>query len=368
MIPLVNLTKQYANLKNEIDAAIAAVIAESAFIGTPANRFVAKFERDFAAFIGTKHAIGVANGTDAIEIALKALSIGAGDEVIVPALSWISTSEAVSNCGATPIFVDIHPQYYTMDPTKLERAITPKTKGIIPVHLYGLPAPMDEIIAIAKKHKLFVIEDCAQAHGAKYKDRNIGTFGDMATFSFFPGKNLGAYGDAGGIVTNEKILADTARLILNHGQRAKHEHLIEGRNSRLDGIQAAILSVKLPYLTEANQKRRTHAKKYDELLQGHGFDLQTVPYKTEPVYHLYAIQSDTRDTIIGRLKEHGIESAIHYPTPLPLLPAYASHGYRKGDFPVAERVTSRILSLPMFPELTDADIELIAATVISAKP
>lgn len=368
MIPLVDLTKQYANLKREIDAAIAAVIAESAFIGTPSNKFVAKFEREFAAFVGTKHAIGVANGTDAIEIALKALSIQSGDEVIVPALSWISTSEAVSNCGAIPVFVDIHPKYYTIDPTKIEQAITPKTRGIIPVHLYGLPAEMDAIMKIARKHKLFIIEDCAQAHGAKYKDRNVGTFGHMATFSFFPGKNLGAYGDAGGIVTNNDTLAETARLILNHGQRAKHEHLREGRNSRLDGLQAAILSVKLPHLTEANEKRRAHAKRYDNVLKGHSLDLQTAPKEVEHVYHLYVIQSDNRESIINCLKKQGIESAIHYPRPLPLLPAYASRGYNKKDFPVAERVTSRILSLPMFPELSNRDLDLIAKTVISVQP
>lgn len=362
-IPLVDLKKQYDSIRGKIDQAIQAVINDTAFIGGSSNKYVAEFENDFAKYIGAKHCVACGNGTDAIEIALKTLGIEVGDEIIVPALSWISTSEAVSFCGATPVFVDIHPKYYTIDTNLIERAVTKRTKAIIPVHLYGLAAEMDKIMLIAKKHNLIVIEDCAQAHGAMYKGKKVGTFGQIATFSFFPGKNLGAYGDAGCIITNDQKLAEIVRMIGNHGQRKKHDHIFEGRNSRMDGIQAAILNVKLPYLDEWNNERIGNAKIYDKLLSDSDLVLQTYPDYVKHVYHIYAVQTEKREDIMRILKENQIECSIHYPTALPLLEAYKNREFKEENFSVASKVTSKILSLPMFPELGEDQIKHICKII-----
>src|SRR5438874_10010181 len=262
-IPLVDLKAQYATIKNEVDQAIANVLADTAFIS---GKYAKIFEQEFAPYAGLQHCIGCGNGTDALELALAALGIGPGDEVLVPAFTWVSSAFCVSQLGAKPVFVDMLPTLYTIDPSKIEAKITSRTKAIIPVHLYGLPAEMDEIMAIARKHKLHVIEDCAQAHGATYKGRKVGTFGDIACFSFYPGKNLGAYGDAGCLCTNNEDLATKARKIANYGGLTRHEHEFAGRNSRLDGIQAAILTVKLKYIDRWNQARQRHAKAYTDAL------------------------------------------------------------------------------------------------------
>lgn len=361
-IPFVDLKAQYVSIRSEVDAAIAAVISDTAFIGGN-NKYVQKFEGEFAAYLGSKHCMSCANGTDSLEILLKAFGIGSGDEVIVPAHSWISTSEAVGNVGAKPVFVDTLEKYHTIDPGKIEEKITSSTKAIMPVHLYGLPAEMDEIMALAKKHNLIVIEDCAQAHGAEYKGKKIGTIGHAASFSFYPGKNLGAYGDAGAMVTNDDTIAAKARMIANHGQLKKHDHVIEGRNSRLDGIQAAVLSVKLKYLDQWNAARINNANYYLKLFSSSAIQLPQTPSYSKQVFHLFVISVNDREKLSIDLRSAGIETAIHYPMPLPLLKAYAHENYTPQQFPVAANTTAHILSIPMFPELNAAQMEHVVASI-----
>lgn len=361
-VPLVDLKVQYQNIKKDIDAAIESVILSSAFIK---GKFVEEFEQQFSAFSGISHCIGCANGTDAIEIVLKALGLGPGDEVIVPANSFIATSEAVSSVGAKPVFVEHHPDLYTIDASKIEAAITPRCKAIMPVHLYGLPAEMDKIMALAKKHALKVIEDSAQAHGAVFRGKKIGTFGDAATFSFFPGKNLGAYGDGGAIATNDAALAEKCRMLANHGRVDKYDHIFEGRNSRLDGLQAAILSVKLKHLALWNAARRDHAGYYTELLSDTGLTLPRIPDYSEHVFHLYVVRTANRSKIQAGLKEKGVESGVHYPIPLPFLKAYAHMKLGADKFPVAAAQKEQILSLPMFPEMTREQIQHTVQTLKS---
>ncbi len=362
MIPFVDLKAQYVSIKKEIDNAIENVIRDTAFVGGSGNKYNQEFEKVFAAYIGTKYCVGCGNGTDAIEIIVKALGLGPGDEVIVPALTWIATSEAVSSCGATPVFVDVDQTTYTIDTKKIKRAITTKTKAIIPVHLYGLPADMDEITKIAKTHSLLIIEDCAQAHGAEYKGKKVGTFGVAATFSFFPGKNLGGYGDAGAIVTNDEGLAIKTRMLANHGMLKRHEHEFEGRNSRLDGLQAAILSVKLKHLDKWNNNRIKNAALYDKYIISNIITPKT-PDHHKHVYHLYVIQSQNRDRLKEKLKEEEIEASIHYPTALPYLKCYQHLRYTEKDFPIAYSLSKKILSLPMFPELTEEQIKCVTKII-----
>lgn len=360
MIPFVDLKAQYQSIKEELDAAMQAVIDNTAFIG---GSYAAKFEQEFAAYLGVQHCVACANGTDSLEILLRVLGVGAGDEVIVPAISWISTSEAVSSLGGVPVFVDIDPTYYTIDINQIEAAITEKTKAIIPVHLYGQPVDMPRLMKIANKHGLKVLEDCAQAHGATINGQKIGTFGHCASFSFYPGKNLGAYGDAGGMVTNDPAIATIARRIANHGQEGKHNHLMEGRNSRLDGLQAAVLSVKLPYLEQWTEARIANAKHYDKLLADSGLELPQILDQGRHVFHLYVIRSKEREALMQHLKDQKIGVAIHYPTALPFLECYADRGYQAQDFPVAHQVTQEILSLPMFAELTEAQQAEVVASI-----
>jgi dTDP-4-amino-4,6-dideoxygalactose transaminase len=361
-----DIKRQYQTMKSEMDKAIAEVIENTAFVGGSGNKYVSAFEAAFAQYLGQEAFVGCANGTDSIEILLKAAGIGAGDEVIVPALSWISTSEAVSSIGATPVFVDITEDTFGINTALIESKITKKTKAIIPVHLYGCPADMDPIMKIAKKHNLFVLEDCAQAHGAKYKGQLIGTIGDAASFSFYPGKNLGAYGDAGGMGSRDKKILDTARMIANHGQLKKHQHKMEGRNSRLDGIQAAVLSIKLNYLNDWNNKRRELAKMYTNLLEGVNIVLPIEPNYANHVYHLYVIKTDNRTKFIEFLSQKGIQTAIHYPSPLPFLEPYNKFGQNKPeDFPIAFKIKDKIVSIPMFPELTMDELKYVVTNIKS---
>lgn len=358
-VPFVDLKAQYDAIKADIDEAISDVITATNFIG---GVQVSQFEKEFSKYIGIEHCIACANGTDAIEMALSALGIGAGDEVIVPAISWISTAEVVNTVGADPIFVDLIEREYTIDPKQVEDAITDNTKAIIPVHLYGAPARMHEVLAIAKKYDLYVIEDCAQAHQAQINGQNVGTFGDIATFSFYPGKNLGAYGDAGGVVTNDPHLAEKVKMIGNHGQLKKHDHRLLGRNSRMDTLQASILRAKLPYLNDWTVSRNQVALWYGRYLKEEIVKPKSIE-GFEHAYHLYVIRTKHREVLTRAFDEHGIGYGIHYPIPLPFVKAYLYKGYEKGDFPVAERLSKEILSLPVFPEISEEQVKFVASVV-----
>jgi dTDP-4-amino-4,6-dideoxygalactose transaminase len=362
-IPFVDLKSQYLSLKQEFDEAILKVLSETAFVS---GKYAKAFEEQFAEYLGVKNCVAVANGTDALEIGLKAIGVGSGDEVLVPANTFFATSEAVGNVGAKAVFVDIEPNFYNIDPSKIEEKITPRTKAIIPVHLYGLPAEMDEIMALARERGLKVLEDCAQAHGATYKGKKVGAFGNAATFSFYPSKNLGAFGDAGAIVTNSQETAETARLIANHGQIAKNRHSLIGRNSRLDGIQAAVLSLKLPHLDAWLEARRRNATLYNELLSDTGLQLPFAPEHSRHTYHLYVVQVPNRAAVQQKLSDDGIETGLHYPTALPFLEAYADLNYQPADFPVAHAQMSKILSLPMYAELTEEMIEKVCRSLKNA--
>jgi dTDP-4-amino-4,6-dideoxygalactose transaminase len=360
-IPFVDLHAQYLSLKDEIDAAIARTIANSSFVRGPD---VEAFEGEYSAIVGAVHTISCANGTDALYIAMKALGVQRGDEVITTAQSWISTSETIGQHGATPIFVDIDPLTSTIDVTKIADKITSRTVGILPVHLYGQMADMPAIMAIADRHKLWVIEDCAQAHLATIEGRQAGRYGTIATWSFYPGKNLGAMGDAGAITTDDPALARHMGAFARHGGLVKGEHEIEGMNSRLDGLQAAILRVKLPHLPAWTARRRTIAARYDELLSGiQGIATPIEAEGREHVYHLYVIEADDRDGLALALKARGIPTVVNYRRALPFLPAYARLGHSLEDFPVAARLQDRILSLPIFAELTEAQQDQVAAAV-----
>lgn len=361
-IPFVDLKAQYHSIRSEIDVAMQQVMEQTAFIGGN-NSFVQQFEQAFAQYLGIKHVMSCGNGTDSLEILLKAYGIGTGDEVIVPAMSWISTSEVVSAVGARPVFVDIDPVYYTIDPSKIEAAITSRTKAIIPVHLYGQPADMDPIMNVAATHNLIVIEDCAQAHGALYNGKMVGTIGHASSFSFYPGKNLGAYGDAGAMATNDDRIAAVCRMIANHGQQGKHNHIMEGRNSRLDGLQAAVLTAKLPHLQQWTMQRQQHAQQFTSLLQHHSIVTPQVRASGAHVFHLYVVQVPDRNQLAQRLKDKGIETAVHYPVALPFLTCYQHYQHTAEQFPVAASFQHKIISLPMYAELTTENITYISEQV-----
>lgn len=349
-VPYADLGLQYQSIKDEIDGAIAAVIRDSAFIRGP---YVDAFEREFAEAASVKHCVSCANGTDALYLAMAALKVKPGDEVITTAHSWISTSAMITHAGATVVFCDTDGETFTIDPAAIEAAITPRTVGIIPVHLYGQPADMDAIMVIARRHGLWVVEDCAQAHLARYKDQPVGTFGAAATYSFYPGKNLGAFGDAGAVVTDDAALAEHMTMLARHGGLVKHKHLIEGINSRLDGMQAAILSAKLKHLKAWTKARQDAAAVYDAgLNQLDGVEVPRVAPDRTHVYHLYTIKHNKRDALASYLGENGVQTAINYPTALPLLPAYARFAHRSEQFPRAFDDQNKILSLPMFAEIT----------------
>jgi dTDP-4-amino-4,6-dideoxygalactose transaminase len=355
-IPFVDLQAQYQSIKKDIDEAIQLVIENAQFIGGPQ---VKQFEESFAALHHTPYCISCANGTDSLEIIMKAMGIKEGDEVIVPAISWISTSEAVSAVGAKPVFVDIEEEFYTINPELISEKITERTKAIIPVHLYGQPAHMPRIMELASQYGLKVIEDCAQAHLASIDDKLAGTWGNAASFSFYPGKNLGAYGDAGCIITQDEKLATDCRRITNHGQLKKHDHQTEGRNSRLDTLQAAILLAKLPHLKEWTNARVQHADLYKQLLINTNLKTPSTRSGTQHVFHLYVVRTSHREELIQYLREKNINTAIHYPKALPFLPCYSKYGHKENDFPVAYQCQHEILSLPMYPELTLPMIEYI---------
>ena len=358
-IPFVDLHAQYLSIKPEIDAALADVITQSAYIRGP---HVDAFEKAWAATLGMKHCISCANGTDAIYIAMRALKIQPGDEVITTAHTWIATSETITQAGARVVFCDTDDETFTIDPAQIERHITSRTVGIIPVHLYGQPADMDPIMAIARKHKLWVIEDCAQAHLARYKGKLVGTFGDVATYSFYPGKNLGAYGDAGCALTNDDALADWMATFARHG--GKGDHVMEGINSRMDGFQGAVLNVKLPHLSAWTKARQHVAAKYDQLLQGLGEVLTPrVGPDREHVYHLYVIRTGHRDALRKYLTAAGVSTVLNYPRALPFYPAYAYLKHSPKDFPVAYANQSRILSLPIYPEMPEQAVEYVSGQI-----
>ena len=360
-VPFNDLRKQYLDLKNEIDFVIKDIIDRSLFIRGP---YVEKFEKIFAKEIGVDYCVSVANGTDALYIAMKALGLKAGDEVIVPAHSWISTSETVTQANGKVVFCDTDEDTFTIDPEQIEKSITTKTVGIIPVHLYGQPADMDSIVQIAQKHNLWILEDCAQAHLAVYKGKMVGTFGDVATFSFYPGKNLGAMGDAGALVTKNSMIAETASMYARHGGLKKGIHQIEGINSRMDGIQAAILSVKLPHLVSWTDKRQKIANNYNIQLETiKNLKTPKVAQERKHVWHLYVIKHEDRDELAKYLLKNGIQTLINYPVALPFLPAYAKYNYKPEDFPNAYSNQSKILSLPLYPGMDVGKINYVVEKI-----
>lgn len=359
-VKFVDLSAQHKALEPEIKDVFNRVLANCSFVLGPE---VEKFEKAFAAYCGVAHCVAVTNGTAAIQLALQGLGVGLGDEVITVAHTFVATAEAINATGARPVFVDIDPLSYTMDPAMLEVAITPRTKAIIPVHLYGQPADMDAINAIASRHNLLVIEDSCQAHGAKYKGRRAGSLGNAACFSFYPSKNLGACGEGGAVTTNDPELAKKLRMLRDHGSVKKYEHDFPAYNLRLEGIQGGVLAVKLPHLDGWNENRRVLAKRYNELFAGSKVAVPQQMRYAEHVYHLYIIVVEDREALRRALTEHGIENGLHYPVPLHLQKAYADLGYKKGDFPVSEHVASNHVSLPMYAELPLEHVEHVAKTV-----
>ncbi|MGA3187014.1 MAG: DegT/DnrJ/EryC1/StrS family aminotransferase [Bryobacteraceae bacterium] len=363
MIPFVDLKAQYLSIKPEIDAAVFAVLESSQFI---LGKYVEAFEKDFAAYCGATHAMGVNSGTSALHLALLAAGVGAGDEVITTPFTFVATAAAIHYCGARPVYVDIDPASFTIDPARIEEAITARTKAILPVHLYGQPADMDPILAIAKRHNLIVIEDAAQAHGAEYKGRRVGSIGDMGCFSFYPGKNLGAYGEGGAVTTNNDDCAKAIRTLRDWGQSRKYHHDLRGFNYRLEGMQGAILGVKLKHLERWTEARRTNAALYTEYLAGADVATPVEMDYSRHVYHVYAIRTGSREALAQELNAQGVQTGIHYPIPVHLQKAYADSAYKLGDFPHAERAANEVLSLPMFPELTEEQVRQAAGAVAAA--
>jgi len=363
MIPFLDLKAQYASIKPDIDAAIARVLASSQFA---LGEEVAAFEREFAAYVGAKEAVGVNSGTSALHLALLCAGVGPGDEVITVPNTFVATIAAVGYTGARAVLVDVDPRWFTIDVNQIERAITRRTKAILPVHLYGQPADMDPILEIAKRYNLTVIEDAAQAHGADYKGRRCGSIGDLACFSFYPGKNLGAYGEGGMVTTSNPDYARTLRMLRDWGQDRRYHHVIKGFNYRLEGIQGAILRVKLRRLEDWTERRRAHARRYGELLAGSGVQTPEEMPDARHVYHIYALRTSGRDLLQATLHQAGVQSGLHYPIPVHLQPAYADLGYKAGDFPSAERAAAEELSLPMFAEMTDDQLQEVVRVVRGA--
>jgi len=359
-VAFVDLAAQYRAIEPEVNEAIAKVLRETDFI---LGHAVEAFEREFAAFCEAKHAVGVDSGTSALELALRAFHIGPGNEVVTVANSFIATALAISHVGATPVLVDVDPQTCTMDPKALLNVITPRTKAIVPVHLYGHPADMDPIMEIARKYGLVVVEDACQAHGARYKGKRVGSLGHAAAFSFYPGKNLGAYGDGGVVITNDSTVAKSVEMLRNYGQREKYDHVLRGFNHRLDTMQAAVLRVKLKYLDRWNEARREHEQLYAQLLADTDVIRPKESNYAESVWHLYVVRVKERDSLKAYLAERGIATAIHYPIPIHLQLAYRDLGHTAAAFPVTEKLAGQILSLPMYPELTKNAIDIVADAV-----
>jgi dTDP-4-amino-4,6-dideoxygalactose transaminase len=362
-IPFLSLSASYQELQGDVDSAIKRVLDSGWYVLGPE---VETFERAFAVYVGANEAIGVANGLDALHLALRAMGVGPGDEVIVPSNTYIATWLAVSQCGATPVPVEPLETTFNIDPSLIEAAITPRTKAILPVHLYGQPADLDPIRAIAEKHQLAVLEDGAQAHGARYKGKRVGDCGTVA-WSFYPGKNLGALGDGGALTTNDPDLAERLRVLRNYGSRVKYVNEVQGYNSRLDPIQAATLGVKLKHLDDWNARRKVLARCYSEALAG-TYSLPDVPQWADPVWHLYVIRTPQRQALNAYLTERGIATLVHYPIPPHLQQAYVELGYKRGDFPIAEALADEVLSLPMGPHLTSEDQDQVIAALLDFKP
>jgi dTDP-4-amino-4,6-dideoxygalactose transaminase len=364
MIPYLDLQAQYRSIKDEIDSAVLRVLDSTQYI---LGEEVAAFEREFAGYCQASQAIGVNSGTSALHLALLAAGIGPGDEVITVPFTFVATVSAICYTGATPVFVDIEPDYFTMDPSKVEAAITPKTKAIMPVHLYGQPADMDPIAEIARRRGLIVIEDAAQAHGSEYHGRRCGSIAEIAGFSFYPGKNLGAYGEGGAVTTTRADWAATCRTLRDWGQEKRYEHRLKGFNYRMDGIQGAILRVKLRHLEAWTERRRQVAEWYAAALDPDTVRLPKARPGCRHVYHVYVVRADDRDRLRDVLGGQGIQTGIHYPIPIHLQPAHADLGYHAGDFPVAEQVAREVLSLPIFPEMTRDQVQTVAAAVMGAR-
>lgn len=360
-VPFVDLKSQYLSIKPEVDAAIQHILDNTQFV---LGAEVAAFEKEFAEYCGAKHCMGVNNGTSALHLAMLAADIGAGDEVITTPFTFVASVAAIWYSGAKPVFVDIDPATYLIDPAKIEAAITPKTKAILPVHLYGQSCDMDAIMAIAKKHNLIVIEDACQAHGSEWNGKRVGGIGDMAAFSFYPGKNLGAYGEGGATTTNNDEYARKIRMLRDWGAEKKYMHVLKGYNMRLEGMQGAILRVKLKYLEQWTEARREAAKRYDALFAGTGVETPFVQDKSRHVYHIYSTRTTKRQEWQDAMAAKGIQSGIHYPIAIHNLPAYEDLGYKNGDFPHAEQAAAEQLSLPMYPELTPEMQAEVAAAVI----
>jgi dTDP-4-amino-4,6-dideoxygalactose transaminase len=365
MIPFVDLQTQYRSLRGEIDAAVLKVLDSAQFVLGPA---VAGFEKDFAAYCHTREAIGVNSGTSALHLALLSVGVGPGDEVITTPYTFVATAAAIEYAGARPVFVDVEPDYLTMDPAKIEAAITPRTKAIVPVHLYGQAADMDPILEIARRRGIPVIEDACQSHGADYNGRRCGSFGELACFSFYPGKNLGAYGEGGAVVTDDPALTAKIRLLRAWGEEVRYEHKFRAFNYRMDGVQGAILGVKLKHLETWTEARRSRAATYRRLLADAPVKLPAERPGSRHVYHLFVVRTPERDRLRARLTDAGIQTGVHYPIPVHLQPAYRDLGYSAGDFPVCEAASAEVLSLPMFPELTDAQIAEVADVVTASVP
>jgi dTDP-4-amino-4,6-dideoxygalactose transaminase len=359
-VPFMDLKSQYAAIKHEVLAAVADVLESAHFV---LGKEVTAFEHEFAAFSGAQHGIAVNSGTSALHLALLAAGVGPGDEVITVPCTFVATVAAIVYTGATPVFVDVDPVSYTMDATKIEAAITSKTKAILPVHLYGNPADMDPIVSLAQRHNLVVIEDSAQAHAAEYRGRRCGSIGDMGCFSFYPGKNLGAYGEGGLVTTNNHEYAKKIRMLRDWGAERKYEHVLKGFNYRMEAIQGAILRIKLKHLERWTEARRAHAAAYAKELSGSGLTLPEQQHASRHVYHVYAVLTPHRKELMDSLNAQGIQTGIHYPYPIHLLPAHVDLGYKAGDFPVSERVAVQELSLPMYPEMTDAHIRAVGRAI-----
>jgi len=358
-IPFLDLHRQYQSIKEEIDFAIRSVVNDQIFILGPR---LEKFEAEFAKYLDVKHVYGINSGTDGLILAMKSLGIGKGDEVITPTQSFIATTLAITEVGATPVFVDSNQDTFLIDVTSIEKAITKRTKAILPVHLYGCPVDMSVIMQIADKHKLFVIEDACQAHGALYHDRKVGTIGQVGVFSFYPGKNLGCYGDGGALVTNDDEVAASIKLLRNYGQKQKYHHEVIGTNTRLDEIQAAVLSVKLRKLDEWNKKRNMVARWYQEYLS-QAVKTQKISPDVTSAYHVFPILVENREQLQTYLSNEGVASLIHYPVPIHLQECYKHLGYKTGDYLNAENIMSKIVSLPMYPELTQEEVQHVCSTV-----
>ncbi|MEO6836497.1 MAG: DegT/DnrJ/EryC1/StrS family aminotransferase [Candidatus Tumulicola sp.] len=359
-VPFVDLKAQYASIKPEVTAAMNEVLDTTSFIMGPQ---VGRFEEAFARYAGSRYCVGVESGTAALKVALETLGIGPGDEVIVPANTYIASAIGVSAVGAAPVLVDMN-DAYLIDDAAIEAAVTPRTKAIMPVHLYGQAVPMQPILDLARRHGLRIVEDASQAHGAFWESQRVGSVGDVGCFSFYPGKNLGCYGDGGAIVTNDDAVYERAKLLRDFGQKKKYEHLIKGDNCRLDSIQAAVLNVKLRYIDAWNGRRRESAKRYDALLSAAGFSTPARLADEGHVYHLYVTEVSDRAAVQERLAQRGVASGIHYPVPIHLQPAYRDLGRAKGSFPKTEGAAERILSLPMFPELSPEQIEYVVETLV----